>query len=277
MCLAALALNAHERFPLVIASNRDEFFARPAAPMAWWSPASGGPELLSGRDLEAGGSWFGLSRHGRLALLTNVREPGRHQPTAASRGGIVIDWLQGALAADAFAQTLQAQQHNGFNLIVADLRAQPSPQWHWINNRVPTTQTLASGVFGVSNAALDTPWPKTRGLKQALSEALAQPTSADELAQALFQALADRGKAPDAELPHTGVGLERERHLSPRFIRIDDPAAPGQALYGTRCSTLLICENTAAGRVARVYERSVDARGEISGNVQHLLPDWPPR
>src|SRR6185312_15955191 len=111
MCLAAFALNAHTRFPLVIAANRDEFFAREAAAMAWWPDR---PGVLAGRDLSAGGTWFGLTRSGRLALLTNVREPGRNDPAAPSRGALVLDWLSSDDDAPAFAQRL-AGGYNGFN------------------------------------------------------------------------------------------------------------------------------------------------------------------
>lgn len=265
MCLAAFALGAHPRFPLVIAANRDEFFARAASPMAWWADR---PEVLAGRDLTAGGTWFGLTRAGRLALLTNVREPGRQQPQAPSRGTLVVDWLAGDGGTDAFAAGLPAG-HNGFNLVMADLRRQ---QWHWFSNRAPGPVVLAPGIHALSNAALDTPWPKTTGLRNALSEALVQAASARELTEALFAALADGRPAPDADLPDTGVGLTRERLLSPRFVRLPDPAAPGRAGYGTRCSTVLVRE---AGGRTWVQERSVTAEGAWQPTVVHELSGWP--
>ncbi|CAM3654583.1 NRDE family protein [Roseateles saccharophilus] len=266
MCLAAFALNAHRRFPLVVAANRDEFFARPAAPMAWW-PA-GGVELLAGRDLGAGGSWFGLTRAGRLALLTNVREPGRQIADAPSRGALVVDWLASELDSPAFSAALRAG-YNGFNLVTADLRR---GAWHWFSNRAPGPVALAPGIHALSNAALDTPWPKTRGLQAALAAALEYARSPQQLADELFAALADASPAADAELPDTGVGLERERLLSPRFVRMPDPARPGLAGYGTRCSTLLIREASGA---TRVLERSVTAEGRWLAPVVHELPAWP--
>jgi uncharacterized protein with NRDE domain len=265
MCLAAFALRAHERFPLVIAANRDEFFARPAAPMAWWDDPAG---ILAGRDLSAGGTWFGLSRAGRLALLTNVREPGRQTPDAPSRGALVVDWLRSSRDADAFAAGL-ADGYNGFNLITADVARDT---WHWISNRAPAPQQLADGVHGLSNAALDTPWPKTQGLKSALRQALSSSASAEDLIERLLVALADATPAADAELPDTGVGLARERLLSPRLVRIPDPARPELALYGTRCATVLVRE---AGGATRIVERSLGGDGRWLAPVRHEMMRWP--
>lgn len=265
MCLAAFALNAHPRYPLVIAANRDEFFARAAAPMAWWADR---PDILAGRDLSAGGTWFGLTRAGRLALLTNVREPGRQNAEAPSRGALVVDWLNSADSAPVFARQL-AGGYNGFNLITADV---VRDDWHWISNRAPTPLALGAGIHTLSNAALDTPWPKTVGLRAAMAGALGQAADADDLADRLFAALADPTHAPDAALPDTGVGLARERLLSPRFIRMPDPDQPEIAAYGTRCSTVLVRQ---ANGATRVVERSMSAEGVWLAPVVHELRIWP--
>ncbi len=267
MCLAAFALEAHPRFPLVIAANRDEFFARPAAPMDWWPGV--GVDVLAGRDLSAGGTWFGLTRAGRLALLTNVREPGRQIADAPSRGALVPNWLGSNDDALAFAERL-ASGYNGFNLITADLRRK-TKTWHWLSNRSPGPVLLKPGLHAVSNAALDTPWPKTLGLRAAMRESIAAARSVDDLAASLLDALADRGVAADDALPDTGVGLARERELSARFVRMADPAQPDLALYGTRCSTVLICD----GRDAWVTERSVAADGQGLPARAYRLPNWP--
>jgi uncharacterized protein with NRDE domain len=259
MCLAAFALHAHPRFPLVIAANRDEFFARAAAPMAWWADR---PDILAGRDLSAGGTWFGLTRAGRLALLTNVREPGRQTAGAPSRGALVVDWLDSHDGAPNFAQRLVGG-YNGFNLVTADVSRNT---WHWVSNRAPAPVALGAGIHTLSNAALDTPWPKTMGLRAAMAEALEQAADADDLTERLFTALADPTPAPDAALPDTGVGLARERLLSPRFIRMPD------AGYGTRCSTVLVRE---AGGTTCVIERSVTADGRWLAPVRHVLDGWP--
>lgn len=270
MCLAAFALNAHPRFPLVIAANRDEFFARPAAPMAWWVDR---PDLLAGRDLQAGGTWFGLTRAGRLALLTNVREPGRQLASAPSRGDLVVDWLTDAAQAPAFVERLRPG-YNGFNLVTADLAR---GAWHWFSNRATGPVALPAGVHGLSNAALDTPWPKTVGLQRALAALLGEADSAPALADGLFTALADAAPAPDSDLPDTGVGLARERLLSPRFVRMAGPEPGDAAVYGTRCATVLVTERLPdGGRLTWVQERSVDAHGRWAPPVVHRLADWPP-
>lgn len=266
MCLAAFALGVHPRFPLVIAANRDEFFAREAAPMHWWQ--AGGTEVLAGRDLSAGGTWFGLTRAGRLALLTNIREPARHNPAAPTRGALVVDWLASAEDAPGFAARL-ADGYNGFNLITADLGR---GEWHWISNRAPAPSALAAGIHALSNAALDTPWPKTTGLQAAMAEALASAQTAEQLASLLFTALADPSPAPDEALPDTGVGLARERLLSSRFVRMPDPARPGIATYGTRCATVLLRDASGA---TLVIERSVTAEGEWLTPVHRQLNGWP--
>jgi uncharacterized protein with NRDE domain len=265
MCLAAFALNTHPRFPLVIAANRDEFFARAAAPMAWWADQ---PDILAGRDLTAGGTWFGLTRSGRLALLTNVREPARQDPAAPSRGALVVDWLASGDTAANFTQRLTGS-FNGFNLVTADVTRNA---WHWISNRAPSPLALDPGIHTLSNAALDTRWPKTVGLHAAMAEALAQATDVDDLTQRLLTALADSTTAPDAALPDTGVGLLRERRLSPRFIRMPDAAPPALAIYGTRCSTVLVRQ---ADGATRVVERTMSAAGVWLAPVAHELGNWP--
>lgn len=265
MCLVALALNAAPRFPLVIAANRDEFFARPARPMGWWPEQ---PDVLAGRDLGAGGSWLGLTRGGRLALLTNVREPSRQRADAPSRGALVLDWLNARDDAPAFAGRL-GNGYNGFNLLAADLQR---GRWHWISNRAAAPLALADGLHTLSNASLDTPWPKTVALGAALAEALAAARSADDLAAQLLAALADATPAPDEELPDTGVGLARERLLSPRFVRMPDPQRPGLAVYGTRCSTVLVGE---AGGGLLAIERSVGPDGRWAEPVVQRLARWP--
>jgi uncharacterized protein with NRDE domain len=280
MCLAAWAVAQSPRFPWVLASNRDEFFKRPAAPLGWWQAPGSRAEVLSGRDLSAGGTWLGLSRGGRLALVTNVREPGRFDPMAASRGALVLQALIAARAetptqaatpsAPADAAGLLATAavpRNGYNLVVADLRGGGGV---WASNRpAPQARTLGAGLFGLSNAALDTPWPKVTQLKQRLATALAAAQSSHDLAAAAFAALADRQCVPDAALPATGVPLQRERELSPAFIRIDgrDAAGGGAGVYGTRCSTLVIVEQVGAQREVQVIERRYGEDGATSGET----------
>jgi uncharacterized protein with NRDE domain len=273
VCLIALALGQHPRFPLVIAANRDEFTARPAAPLQWWPEADGGRAILAGRDLESGGTWLGLSNAGRLAMLTNVREPQRTDPRATSRGHLVPQWLSTDESFERFWQRTLGSTYNGFNLIAADVQR---GEWHWASNRSATSRALPDGVYAVSNALLDTAWPKTAALKHALRKVLddvqASPGAcAADLAERLFSALSDRQGASDSNLPSTGVSLALERVLSSAFICKEDGS------YGTRCSTVIVTEHQAQlGRsVTHVIERSFDRNGEPTFDRQELIDSWP--
>ena len=276
MCLAAFAFGQSARFPFVLLANRDETFDRAAAPMAWWPGQAAGPGLLAGRDLSAGGTWLGLTARGRLALVTNVREPGRALVKAPSRGELVPEWLQAEPEADdaAALQALASVARNGFNLLVADLAdpgAAGREMARWLSNRPHLQQRgLGLGVHGVSNAALDTPWPKLVRLKQRLHDLLGPSCDLHTLQAGAFAALADPQAAPDAQLPATGLPLLRERQLSSAFIRIvgDDPTL---AVYGTRCATLVVVQQDGPCRSVHAVERSFGPAGEVTGEVRY---DW---
>jgi len=268
MCLVALAIDESRRFPLVIATNRDEFFDRPAARLSWWTPDQGGPEILAGRDLSAGGTWMGLTAAGRLALVTNVRRAVEPDPDAPSRGGIVPHWLRTELRPDQFWMQTSLSGYAPFNLIAADFRR---GDCFWASNDQVIPRRMERGIFGLSNAALDTPWPKVLTLKERLGEALKTCEDVDALSTRLFAALADRELAPDARLPSTGISRERERELSAAFIRTADGG------YGTRCSTVIITEKIKRQLVTHVFERSFTP-GPGLALVRHaVLKDWPPR
>lgn len=268
MCLVALAIDQNRRFPLVVATNRDEFFQRPATRLAWWTPPGGGPDVLSGRDLESGGTWLGLTAQGRLALLTNIRAPGRVEAQAPSRGRIVPDWLAARESAGQFWMRTALSGHNGFNLIAADFRR---GECFWASNVAAHPQRLERGVYGLSNAGLDTPWPKVQHIKTRLRDSLAAAESVDALAAQLFAALAEREPAADDTLPHTGVRIELERQLSPAFIRTPDHS------YGTRCSTLIITERAGRNPITHVLERTFSATGGVALLRRATLRNWPPR
>jgi uncharacterized protein with NRDE domain len=268
MCLVALAIDHSRRFPLVVAANRDEHFKRAAGRLAWWSPDAGGPAILGGRDLEAGGTWMGLTAEGRLALVTNVRDPARNDPAAPSRGRIVPDWLAGKERTDRFWMRTALSGYNGFNMLAFDFR---QGECFYASNDGCHPQRLERGIHGLSNASLDTPWPKVVALKSRLHNALESADSVDALAARLFEALGDRTEAPDDELPHTGIPLERERQLSAAFIRTPDVG------YGTRCSTLVITEKVNRHLVTHVLERTFSATGGVALLRRSTLKDWPPR
>jgi uncharacterized protein with NRDE domain len=268
MCLVALAIDTSRRFPLVLAANRDEFFARSSARLAWWNPTPEAPPILAGRDLEAGGTWLGLTAQGRLAVITNIRDPQRHDASAPSRGRIVPDWLAARESIDRFWMRTALSGFNGFNLIAADF---VQGQVFWASNDGHHPLRLERGVYGLSNASLDTPWPKVSSLKGRLHKAIGECDSVDQLANQLFDALADRTIPDDADLPDTGIGTERERMLAPAFIRTPDQR------YGTRCSTLIITERVNRHNVTHVLERSFSPQGGLALLRRSTINRWPPR
>ncbi len=247
MCLAIIARQVHAQWPLVIAANRDEFHARPTRAAGIWEDA---PQVLAGRDLMAGGTWLGLSQVGRIALLTNFREPGKQNPAAPSRGALVSDYLCGPLQAQAYAASLaqRACDFNGFNLLLID----PDQALYLTNRRTPATEALVAGVQGVSNATLGVPWPKLVRTQQAVGLHLARAREPNT--ETLFAIFRDTQPALDAQLPDTGLEHARERLLSSPFILSPD--------YGTRCTTLVM--QHVSGDTF-FYERRFDAKGEISG------------
>jgi uncharacterized protein with NRDE domain len=237
MCLILLAHEAHPRYRLVVAANRDEAYARPTVPAAWWADA---PGVLAGRDLLGGGTLLGVTRGGRFAAVTNFRESAPPPPDAPSRGHLVGGFLRGAEAPDAYLRALAARagEYAGFNLLVGD-----GGELRYFGNRGGEARAVDPGIHGLSNALLDTPWHKVDRGRDGLAAALLRDQVDPE---ALFRVLWDAEPAPDEHLPDTGVGLERERVLSSPFIRSPE--------YGTRASTVLLVGRD--GRV-RFVERTV--------------------
>ena len=248
MCLIAFAWQAHPRWRLLLAGNRDEFHARPSAPLARWSDGV----TIGGRDLEAGGTWLGVTDTGRCCVVTNVRDP-RDPQLGASRGLLATDYLTGAADAASHAQALQAAAsgYRPFNLLTFDTAA----AFYLGNRPVPKAQAVVAGVHGLSNADFNTPWPKTRALMGHLESWLATHGEGDDFAP-LFAALADEHRAPDEQLPDTGVGLERERWLSSAFIRGE--------LYGTRASTVVALGHDGRGVIV---ERRFGPNGRDEGET----------
>ncbi|WP_258128106.1 NRDE family protein [Achromobacter anxifer] len=246
MCLAVLALHALPDIPVLIAANRDEFHQRPTLPAAQWSDA---PEVYAGRDGLAGGSWMGATTGGRYALVTNFREPGKTIADAPSRGALVEDYLRdNASPADYLARIhAVGQAYNGFNLIVGNA----DEAWY-LSNRDGGPRALAPGVYALSNHLLDTPWPKLARTKAAFEAVLRGGPQPD--LPALMAALADRDPADDADLPATGLPLDRERLLSSPFI-----VSPN---YGTRSSSVLTLRGDGAGQLD---ERRFAPDGSVSG------------
>ena len=247
MCLIAFAWNAHPRWRLLLAGNRDEFHGRPSAPLARWPDAP----IVGGRDLQAGGTWLGVGDDGRCATVTNVRDP-RDPQQGASRGLLATDYLAGEQGARTHVGALldKAAAYRPFNLLLFD-----AAEGFYVGNRpAPGAQAIEPGVHGLSNADFNTPWPKTRVLMQRL-QAWIEAGGDDDFAP-LFAALADETPAADDQLPDTGVGLERERLLSPAFIR-------GER-YGTRASTVVAIGRDGAGTIV---ERRFGPDGRFEGET----------
>jgi len=279
MCLLVVAWQAHPRYRLVVAANRDEFHERPTAPMAKW-PAPN--DILAGRDLRANGTWLALDRHRRFEVVTNFRDLQRPQAGAPSRGTLIPGYLGGEAGAGDYLAALEprADAYSGFNLLLADadslwyasnrIDSARAPQLEAGPHPTPTQRvgalrrSLPPGVYGLSNQFLDTPWPKLRRVRRRFEEWLSQPTGSSD---ALFSMLDDRTTVDaEADLPRTGLSAEWERILSAPFVLHPD--------YGTRCSTLLLLEDSGA---CVLIERRFDRHGTLSGESQWSLGagDWP--
>jgi uncharacterized protein with NRDE domain len=251
MCLILFSHRAHRFFPLVVAANRDEHHARPAAAAAFWPDQ---PRIHAGRDLEKGGTWMGISTTGRFSAITNFRE-GRAGPAAPrSRGDIVSGFLAADAPADAYLDGLAADagSFNPFSVIAGDLQQ----LYAWSNRGDAAPQPITWGVHGLSNHRLNTPWPKVSAGIATLSATLDED-DADAIAAAMFTFLARRDTVPDADLPDTGIGLQRERELSPPFI--------AGTHYGTRTSTLLLVsrDGTVFFHEKRYAAGGVEAGGDL--------------
>lgn len=243
MCLVVLAWRTDPRWPLILASNRDERHGRPSLPVARWTDV---PDMFGGRDQEAGGTWLAASPGGRFAAVTNVRVPGPGPVDAPSRGVLPVAFLTGDEDAASHARRVHEQGHrwSPFNLLIGDGRT----LW-WTSNRTPGPLPLEPGFHGLSNAALNTPWPKVTRSVEALRRALERDVEDDE---ALFALLSDPTPPPDEELPDTGVGLPLERLLGSPLI-----VGPG---YGTRATTVL---RVRADGAVTLQERRRDAYGNV--------------
>lgn len=259
MCLITLSWQPVSNTPLIVAANRDEFYARPAMGLHRW------PELpiLAGKDLQAGGTWLGVAQapgtqQVRLAALTNHRNVGSPKPDAPTRGDITTGFLKGSMSAAEYLDMLSttATSYNPFNLMLFD-----GQELLGFESRRLRTLTLPVGISSVSNADFNTPWPKLVRLQDSFERILARQQG-DEvglLEKELFSLLANDAIAPDAELPQTGIALARERALSAAFIRTPD--------YGTRaCSVIRV-----GSQATDFVERSFDANG-LTGELRARLP-----
>ncbi len=238
MCLIVVGWRVHPDYPLVVAANRDEFYARPSSPIAHWPDAT---QVIGGLDLEAGGTWLGITESGRFAAVTNVREPAMAKGER-SRGALTRDFLTADASAEDFAAKIDGGRYSGFNLLLGD-----GESLVYCSNRDGRPRRLAPGIYGLSNHLLDSPWPKLVAARERFAAAL--PGLPDEAA--FFELLADQTIVADENLPATGVPIEWERLLSAIFVKSEN--------YGTRASTLVW---QGADGTVTIHEQSFGPNGE---------------
>lgn len=226
MCLVGLAFKVHPKYPILLITNRDEAYARPTAQAHFWEDD---PSILAGKDLEAGGTWMGVSKNGRFAALTNFRNPMMLGDDKKSRGELVTNYLKSSLGPKEWLKSIvnTASDYNPFNILVGNVE-----ELFFMSSAYNQLTEVKPGVHGLSNDSLNTSWPKVTYLTKKLSTLIkTKKTSNTEL----FRALQNKKKAPVSKLPETGVGLALEKILSPAFIETEN--------YGTRCSTILKISN----------------------------------
>lgn len=238
MCLLLISYNTHPGYPLIVAANRDEFYNRPTEKAHFWK---NNPELLAGRDIEAGGTWLGITKSGRFAAITNYRDMNSVKENAPSRGSLTLNFLKSDIPPVKYGYSLseKADEYNGYNLLFSDMET-----FYYFSNQIKSLRQLSEGVYGLSNHLLDTPWPKVVKSKEAFLDATSNETVS---AETLFEILSDDREAPDNQLPETGLSIELERAVSPVFIRSDR--------YGTRSSTVLLISSE---RQVLFIEKSLD-------------------
>ncbi len=247
MCLIIFAYKAVPGINLVVAANRDELFTRPSAQAGFWSTEGAESEILGGRDLQAHGTWLGLTKSGRFAAVTNIRDPLQREAKPKSRGELTRLFLSSSIKPNDYFESLKTayQDYAGFNLLVGDEES----LWY-VNNFENLCEPLPPGVYGLSNGILNSPWPKILDGKAKLVELLTDVNTLTT--DNLISMMRDTKQAADHLLPDTGVPLELERLLSSAFI--SNP----QRDYGTRCSTAAIME--ASGNI-RFSEQNYDQSG----------------
>lgn len=253
MCLILLSYEIHPVYRVVLAANRDEYYDRPTEPLTFWDDGSG---ILAGRDLKRKGVWLGVTQTGRLAAITNYREPFLRLENAPSRGLLVSDFLSGTESPQHYLDNIKTtgHQYNGFNLLVGD-----GSGLFYYSNKGDTIQKLKPGLYGLSNHLLDTAWPKIEIGKAALKNLIDADDQID--IEDVFHILADRSYPPADQLPDTGVDRDWERVLSPLFI-----TSPS---YGTRSSSVVVMENN--GGVVFAERTFEPQQSESSANQTRIF------
>ncbi len=248
MCLITFAYKKHPKYNLILAGNRDEFYERPTRKAKFWTDENY-PDILAGKDLEAGGTWLGVHKDGRWGALTNYRDPSIQKEDPPSRGELVLDYLKSKKSGMDYLQevTLKAEEYNGFNLLLWD-----SQGFYHYSNQNKRVTNISGGIHGISNALLDTPWPKLTSANRQLEHIISQESFDKEQ---LFELLADDTKAPEEQLPVTGIPKDLEKAVSSIFIKTEN--------YGSRCSTVLLIDKE--GNIDFTERRFEPGSTEIKG------------
>jgi uncharacterized protein with NRDE domain len=244
MCLIVFAWRSHPDYRLVLAANRDEFHARPSQELHFWPD---NPDVLAGRDLQAGGTWLAAHRGGRFATVTNYREQQKSGGKLKSRGALVTDFVTSDDSADTFSAAIDAQKYAGFSLLTAD-----RDDLYYVSNRGDPPRRLEAGIYGLSNASLDTPWPKVERSRAALGQLLDSNSISETT---LYRLMSDRTCASVSDVNSDHLPFQLARALTAPFIVTPD--------YGTRCSTVMLWSND--GNVV-LSERRFNAAGNASGD-----------
>ncbi|WP_422123827.1 NRDE family protein [Planococcus sp. X10-3] len=238
MCLILFQYREHQKYKLIVAANRDEFYGRPAEEAHFWEDQ---PNILAGRDLLQMGTWLGVTKNGRFAALTNYRDPSLPEAGKISRGALVRDYLAADFAPEDFLKTIDPDHYTGFSVLLGDFN-----KLFYYSNLQQDIIEITPGTHGLSNHLLNTPWPKVVKGKNRLKDYLEGANEVDP--DALFELLQDSEQAADPHLPVSGVGLEFERILSPMFIKTPE--------YGTRSATVLLVDyDNNVTFAERIYEQ----------------------
>ena len=247
MCLVVLAFRVSDDNPVVLAANRDEFHARPTREARWWPNAG---DILAGRDLEAGGTWLGVHRTGRFATVTNYRDADAASRDHASRGRLVKDFLASDQAPLDYLRSIDGDAFAGFNLLVGDTQAVG-----YLSNRGGGLRELPPGIYGLSNATLDTPWEKVERSKARLAAMVASRRVSDT---ALMDLLGDGDRGPASEVRDERLPFDIAHAITAPFIVTRE--------YGTRCSTIVRAESS--GRW-HFLERRFGPQGAATGDSRY--------
>lgn len=253
MCIVNFHYKDHPNYKLIVLANRDEFYARPTEEAHFWEDEA---NILAGRDLEAKGTWLGVTKTGRFASLTNIRDASIHQSFPTSRGALVTNFLKGTSSPKEYLSelSLQAENYAGFNLIVGDDRG-----LFYLNNREKKLVPIEAGTHSLSNHFLNTPWPKVVRGRERLRNYVMSVEEVDK--ESLFEIGMDSELARDEDLPSTGVPFDLERKLSPLFIKTEN--------YGTRSITVLTIDRS---NVLKFSERSfVDGKFRSEKNFKFSI------